>query len=209
MTEVAGEVADGMLCHGFTTASYLLEQTLPALEAGAAKAGRTRADLELSIPAFVVTGRDDEELARSATGVRRQVAFYGSTPAYRPVLEHHGWGDLQDELNRLSKQGEWNAMGEVITDEVLDAFAVVAEPHDVAPKLLERWGGPLPRGHVHLITLPGRDEPKDELWRRFAGLLEVDPDSWTHGSSAQRQQWFTTGYKTGDPNACDTFNGNI
>jgi probable F420-dependent oxidoreductase len=141
MTEVAGEVADGMLCHGFTTASYLQEQTLPALEVGAAKAGRGRGDLELSIPAFVVTGRDEDEMARSATGVRRQVAFYGSTPAYRPVLEHHGWGELQDELNRLSKQGEWNAMGDLVTDEILDAFAVVAEPHDVAPKLLDRWGG--------------------------------------------------------------------
>jgi hypothetical protein len=73
--------------------------------------------------------------------VRRQVAFYGSTPAYRPVLEHHGWGDLQDELNRLSKQGEWTAMGELIDDEVLDAFAVVAEPHDMADALLARWGG--------------------------------------------------------------------
>src|SRR5688572_6924142 len=141
MTEVAGEVADGMLCHGFTTASYLQERTLPALETGLSASGRSREDLELSIPAFIVTGHNEDEMARSATGVRRQVAFYGSTPAYRPVLEHHGWGDLQDELNVLSKQGEWSAMGDRITDEILDAFAVVAEPHDVAGKLLERWGG--------------------------------------------------------------------
>jgi probable F420-dependent oxidoreductase len=141
MTEVAGEVADGMLCHGFTTASYLQEATLPSLETGLAKAGRTRADLELSIPAFIVTGTSEEEMARSSIGVRRQVAFYGSTPAYRPVLDHHGWGDLQGELNRLSKQGEWHAMGDLIDDEVLDAFAVVAEPHDVAEALLARWGG--------------------------------------------------------------------
>ena len=140
MTEVAGEVADGILCHGFTTASYLREVTLPALETGLAKAGRSRSDLELSIPAFVVTGTDEEEMAASATGVRRQIAFYGSTPAYRAVLEHHGWGDLQDELNRLSKQGEWDEMGELIDDEILATFAVVAEPDGVADALLDRWG---------------------------------------------------------------------
>jgi probable F420-dependent oxidoreductase len=168
MTEVAGEVADGMLCHGFTTASYLQEQTLPALETGAAKAGRSRADLELSIPAFVVTGRDEEEMARSATGVRRQVAFYGSTPAYRPVLEHHGWGDLQDELNRLSKQGEWNAMGDLITDEILDAFAVVAEPHDVAPRLLERWGGLVDR-----ISFYAPYETEADTWLPVVAALKA------------------------------------
>ncbi len=141
MTEVAGEVADGLLCHGFTTAGYLHERTLPALDEGLTKAGRTRADIELSLPAFIVTGNDEAEMERSAEGVRRQVAFYGSTPAYRPVLEHHGWGDLQDELNRLSKQGEWVAMGKLIDDDVLNTFAVVAEPHGVAAALLERWGG--------------------------------------------------------------------
>ncbi len=141
MTEVAGEVTDGMLCHGFTTASYLQDRTLPALETGLAKAGRSRSDLELSIPAFIVTGADEDAMAASAVGVRRQIAFYGSTPAYRPVLEHHGWGDLQSELNVLSKQGEWATMGELIDDEILGAFAVVAEPETVAGALLERWGG--------------------------------------------------------------------
>jgi probable F420-dependent oxidoreductase len=168
MTEVAGEVADGMLCHGFTTASYLHEATLPALDAGLAKSNRTRADLELSIPAFIVTGKDEDEMARSATGVRRQVAFYGSTPAYRPVLEHHGWGDLQDELNRLSKQGEWNAMGDLITDEILDAFAVVAEPHDVAAKLLERWGGLVDR-----ISFYAPYETDEATWLPVVNALKA------------------------------------
>jgi probable F420-dependent oxidoreductase len=141
MTEVAGEVADGLLCHGFTTASYLQETTLPALETGADRAGRSRADLELSIPAFVVTGRDEDEMARSAAGVRRQVAFYGSTPAYHPVLELHGWGDLARELNTLSKRGEWEAMGEAVDDEVLHTIAIVAEPDEVGPALERRFGG--------------------------------------------------------------------
>ena len=119
MTEVAGEVADGILLHGFTTERYLREVTLPAIERGLAKSGRTRADFQLSYPAFIATGTDEQEMAAATAGVRRQIAFYGSTPAYRPVLELHGWGDLQTELNTLSKRGEWVQMGELIDDEVL------------------------------------------------------------------------------------------
>lgn len=140
MTRVVGEVCDGMLCHGFTTESYLREVTVPALETGLAASGRTREALQLSLPAFVVTGTTEEESAAAAKGVREQIAFYGSTPAYRPVLEHHGWGELQTELNALSKQGRWAEMGTLIDDEVLAAFAVVAEPDGVGPALTERFG---------------------------------------------------------------------
>jgi probable F420-dependent oxidoreductase len=140
MTEVAGEVCDGFLCHGFTTERYLREVTLPALERGAAKAGRTLADIEISGPAFVVTGTTEEEMAASTAGTKQQIAFYGSTPAYRGVLELHGWGDLQDDLNRMSKEGRWKEMGELVTDEILHAFAVVAEPEQIAPQLHERYG---------------------------------------------------------------------
>jgi len=140
MTEVVGEVCDGMLVHGFTTEKYFRDVTLPALERGAAKSGRTLADIERSIPAFVVTGDTDEAMAAAAVGVRGQIAFYGSTPAYQGVLDAHGWGDLQPDLNRLSKEGKWLEMGELITDEVLETFAVVAPPDQVAAKLLDRWG---------------------------------------------------------------------
>jgi probable F420-dependent oxidoreductase len=140
MTEVVGETCDGMLCHGFTTERYMREVTTPALERGMRRAGKTRADLELSLPAFVVTGTNEEEMATSAKGVRQQIAFYGSTPAYRPVLELHGWGGLQDELNTLSKQGEWVQMGDLITDDILHTFAVVGEPEQLAPELLRRYG---------------------------------------------------------------------
>jgi probable F420-dependent oxidoreductase len=140
MTKVVGEVADGMLVHGFTTESYLREVTIPALAEGLDAGGRTRADLQLSLPAFVVTGTTEEEQAAAAKGVRGQIAFYGSTPAYRPVLEHHGWGDLQTELNALSKQGRWQEMGELIDADVLAAFAVVAEPDQVGAELLGRFG---------------------------------------------------------------------
>jgi probable F420-dependent oxidoreductase len=140
MTEVAGEVCDGFLCHGFTTERYLREVTLPALERGAAKAGRTLGDIEISGPAFVVTGTDEEEMARSIAGTKQQIAFYGSTPAYRGVLELHGWGGLQDDLNKMSKEGKWKEMGDLITDEILHTFAVVAEPERIAAGLEDRYG---------------------------------------------------------------------
>ena len=141
MTEVAGEVADGLIAHAFTTEQYLREVTLPALERGFEKAGRTRAGFDILCPVFVVTGDDEEAFAQSRSAVAQQVAFYGSTPAYRPVLEMHGWGDLQTELNRMSKQGKWVEMGGLIDDDILSAFAIVAEPGKVAGELAARYGG--------------------------------------------------------------------
>lgn len=140
MTEVAGEVADGFLCHGFTTEGYLREHTMPALERGLAKRGRTRDGFEISFPAFVVTGRTEEQMTAAAKAVRQQIAFYGSTPAYKAVLDHHGWGELQPELNVLSKEGRWEEMGELITDDILGTFAVVSEPEQLATGLLGRFG---------------------------------------------------------------------
>jgi probable F420-dependent oxidoreductase len=140
MTEVAGEVADGVILHGFTTERYVREVTMPALERGFAKAGKSRADFDISGPLFVITGTTEEEVEQARTGTKQQLAFYGSTPAYRAVLELHGWGDLQTELNRLSKAGEWAQMGELITDDIVDAFAVTAEPEAVPAALLARFG---------------------------------------------------------------------
>src|SRR5579863_3480756 len=121
MTEVTGEVADGLLVHPFSTERYIRDVTLPALERGLDRSGRALQDFPISFSGFVATGDSDEELAIATRAVRGQIAFYGSTPAYRPVLELHGWGDLQPELNTLSKRGEWVKMGELITDEVLEA----------------------------------------------------------------------------------------
>lgn len=140
MTEVAGEVADGFICHGFTTERFLREATLPALARGREKAGQSMDDFEVVGPSFVVTGNNEKEMAEAAAATRQQISFYGSTPAYRPVLESHGWGELQDELNALSKQGRWSDMGDLIDDEVLNTFAVVAEPERVAPELKKRFG---------------------------------------------------------------------
>jgi probable F420-dependent oxidoreductase len=140
MTEVAGEVADGVIIHAFTTEKYLREVTLPAVERGLAKSGRSRADFQVVYPGFVVSGTTEESFAQTKQAVCKQIAFYGSTPAYAPVLGIEGWGELQPELNRLSKQGQWDEMGTLITDEVLDKFAVVGEPDAAVDKFLSRFG---------------------------------------------------------------------
>jgi probable F420-dependent oxidoreductase len=160
MTEVAGEVGDGMLAHAFTTEQYLREVTIPALERGAAKTGKTRADLVISYPGFVVTGATEADMASSAKKVREQIAFYGSTPAYKPVLELHGWGDLFTDLNTLSKRGEWEAMGDLITEEMLDAFAIVAPLDEVPSRITARFDGLVDRFSFYMPY-----KVDDEKWR--------------------------------------------
>jgi probable F420-dependent oxidoreductase len=140
MTEAAGEVADGIFCHAFSTERYLREATLPALERGAAKAGRALDDFEIIAPGFVIARDTEEERAAGAEFVRGQIGFYGSTPAYRPVLELHGWGELQDELNALTKQGAWDKLSSVIDDEVLDTFAIIGTPEEAVAEVKRRYG---------------------------------------------------------------------
>jgi probable F420-dependent oxidoreductase len=154
MTAVAGAVADGILVHPFSTPAYVRDVTLPAL---------ANPDVDVVSSAFVVTGRDDREVAESATAVRNQIAFYGSTPAYLPVLEQHGWGELGVELNRLSKtrdQDKWRQMGTLIDDDVLREFAVVGEPDQVGPLLRARWGDLITRYELNHV---GIEDPALQL----------------------------------------------
>jgi probable F420-dependent oxidoreductase len=168
MTEVAGEVADGLLVHGFTTRRYLEEVTLPALERGIERSGRKRSDLQVSYAGFVVTGPDEESTAAAANFAKAQIAFYGSTPAYRPVLELHGWGDLQPELNRLSKLGEWGTMTSLISDEVLDAFAVVEPVDKVAAGIKDRFGATIDRFGFYSASAMSR-----ETWQEIISALSA------------------------------------
>lgn len=161
MTEVAGEVCDGFFCHGFTTEKYLREVTLPALEEGRKKAGKTLEGFEICGPSFVVTGSTEEEMEAAKVGTRRQIAFYGSTPAYRPVLECHGWGELQTDLNRMSKEGRWEEMGTLIDDEILSTFAVVGEPETIGPELQRRYGDVISRLSFYAPYAGDRDR-----WQR-------------------------------------------
>ena len=155
MTEVVGEVADGFMCHGFTTERYLREVTLPALERGRTKAGLTMDDFQISGLPFVVTGRTEDEIAASTAAVKDQIAFYASTPVYRPVLERHGWGGLQQELTALTKAGRWSDIAGLIDDEMLRTFAIVAAPNDVAAAVRKRYGDVFTR--MHLYVKPALD----------------------------------------------------
>jgi probable F420-dependent oxidoreductase len=149
MTQMCAEVADGLLAHAFTTRRYLDEVMAPALLRGLARSGRDRAHFEVSSPVFVVTGRDESEMAAAAASFRKQIAFYASTPAYRRVLELHGWGDLQPQLRALSIAGEWDAMADLVGDDILGEFAVVAPIDRVAQALAKRCSGVIDR------VLPG------------------------------------------------------
>lgn len=140
MTRMVARTADGLLVMPFHTARYLTERMLPLVDEGLAASGRTRAQFAVVPEIIVAVGRTDEERERAEDSARRLLGFYGSTPAYRPVLDLHGWGNLQDELNALSKQGRWVEMGELIDDEVLDAVVARGTPADVAAAIRKRIG---------------------------------------------------------------------
>lgn len=140
MTEVAGEVADGLLVHPFTTERYLREVTLPALARGMAKREQPAEDFQISLSGLIATGDTAEQRHAAETAVRQQIAFYASTPAYRGVLELHGWGALQGTLNELSRQGAWVEMGTLVSDEVLETFSIVGDVAAIAPEFRARFG---------------------------------------------------------------------
>lgn len=141
MAETAGRVADGVIGHSFTTQRYLDEVSLPAVRRGADAAGRDIAEIGYSIPAFVALGSSQSELDEAIEAVRRQIAFYGSTPAYRGVLELHGWAAVGDQLHAASTRGGWAEMGKLVTDGMLAEFASVGSPAEVAAQVRERYAG--------------------------------------------------------------------
>jgi len=153
MTQTAADVADGMLIHAFTTARYISEVTVPVVEQTLSRNGRARGDFQLVYPAFIVTGETEEQFEKWKKITRERIAFYGSTPAYKGVLDLHGWGDLQPELNRLSKEGKWVEMGTLIDDDMLNAFAVVGEPDDVVGQIRARYEGLVDRVFVSFPDL--------------------------------------------------------
>jgi probable F420-dependent oxidoreductase len=141
MTAVAGEVADGFITHPFNTRESLLKNTMPNLEKGLAKAGRSRSDLEIMCGTIIVTADTEEKLDEIKRVVKKQLAFYGSTPAYRPTLACHGWEEVHNELNALSKQGRWDDMTDLISDDILNAIAVVGPRDEIAGLVRKRLDG--------------------------------------------------------------------
>ncbi len=138
MIAVAGEVADGWIVHPLHSPSYVRAEGLPALERGLARAGRGRRDVEVASQTITMIGTTDAELAAARTKAKGQIAFYGSTPAYRVMLAHHGWEHLQPELNAMSKQGRWLDMIALVTDDMLDTVGVCGGPAEAGRKLRER-----------------------------------------------------------------------
>ncbi|MBV9996667.1 MAG: TIGR03617 family F420-dependent LLM class oxidoreductase [Caulobacteraceae bacterium] len=145
MTKVAAEVADGVLCHSFTTPKYMHEVTIPQIEQTLAAGGRDRKKFDIVAQLFTVVGDTDEEIAKGLQFIRGQISFYGSTPAYKGVLERHGWHDLQPQLHALSRQGKWDEMAKLLTDEVVETFAVIGTAEQVADKLVKLYAGKVDR----------------------------------------------------------------
>jgi probable F420-dependent oxidoreductase len=141
MVGVAGEVADGLIVHPFNTRRSMEELTLPALDTGRQRAGRGRTDVEVIWVTMVVTWSDDAERQAAMRSAKGQLSFYGSTPAYRPTLDLHGWGDLQPELNALSKRGQWDRMADLVPDEIVETITVCGPRDEIAQQIVERAAG--------------------------------------------------------------------
>jgi probable F420-dependent oxidoreductase len=143
MTQVAAEVGDGLLCHSFTSARYLREVTLPTIERVLSREHRPRADFRMVGMPFIAMGETQAQLDQAIAAARRNVAFYASTPAYRAVLDFHGWGEMQPEMHALSKRGQWQEMGQRVSDQMLETFVVIGNTRECARQLRERFEGVL------------------------------------------------------------------
>ena len=158
LAKLAGEVAQGFHAHPFHTARYLREIILPAIYQGIAKTGRNREDIKISTSAFVVTSPEENFFVRS------QIAFYASTPSYRPVMQLHGWDDIARQLSALAARGQWADMAGLITDDILAEFAVIAPADDLAAALRERYQGLVDRLGLYVPFVPGE---RDDFWKQL------------------------------------------
>jgi probable F420-dependent oxidoreductase len=170
LCRLAGELCQGFHAHSFHTVRYLKELVIPNIERGATKAGRSRADCQISCAAFVVTGQNDEEMKNNSVFVRSQIAFYASTPSYSPVMEMHGWLDLHNKLNAMSREGRWFEMGELISDDMLREFAVIAPVDELAHAVKERYEGLLDRVGYYFPFMPDEAD-KEIVWRSAAEVF--------------------------------------
>ena len=168
MTEVAGEVADGFFGHPFNSRESLLANVMPAIERGLARSGRKRSDIKMIFATLTVTADKEEDFERVKLAARKQLAFYGSTPAYRPTLDQHGWGELHLELNRMSKQNRWDEMTDLIDDEILETIAVVGPRKEIAGKLKARLDG-IADG----VSLTHNRAPDPEQWADIVADLRA------------------------------------
>ena len=165
---LAGELCDGLHAHPFNSPKYLREFVLPHVEQGLKKAGRSRKDFQIGTTAFVIVGRNQDEIEHAKAGVRQQIAFYASTRTYKVVLDMHGWGEVSARLNQKAAQGDWGGMAKEITDEMLDTYSVVGTYEDIADKVMRRYDGLLDRVGFYIPYRAGLDDAEwRKLTRRF------------------------------------------
>jgi probable F420-dependent oxidoreductase len=158
LCRLAGEAADGFIAHPYHSERYLREVVRPAIAEGAEQAGRDADQLQIYVSALVATDEAETSFVRS------QIAFYASTPSYRPVMALHGWGEVADQLRDLSRKQDWGGMVELVTDEMLETYAVVSSPEDLARNLKSRYSGLVDRLSLYLPYSPGQ---QDEIWRNL------------------------------------------
>jgi probable F420-dependent oxidoreductase len=171
MCRVAGEVCDGLHVHPFNSPTYLREYVQPAVDEGLKAAGKRREDFTYATSSFVVIGDTEAERAAQRLAVKQQIAFYASTRTYEPVLAAHGWQDLAPQLHRKSIEGDWKGMAALVTDEMLDAYAVTGTHDTIAERLVERYRGLLDRTAFYQPQKPqALDDPRlPRLVRQFNG----------------------------------------
>jgi probable F420-dependent oxidoreductase len=158
LARLAGEVCDGFHIHPLNSPKYLREVILPAIEEGASKAGRARADVSVSVTAFAATTPEEENFARA------QISFYASTPSYRPVFALHGWEHVAEKLSAHAARSEWGEMFGLVTDEILETFCLVTDLELLPAKLKERYGGIADRLTLYTHFIPGE---KDDFWKKL------------------------------------------
>ena len=171
LARLAGELCDGFHVHPFHSVKYINDIVRPQVAAGAAKAGRDPAQVSLTSSVFLITGPNEAVIQSVRAFVREQIAFYASTPTYRVVLACHGWEDVGEHLSRLAAARRWSEMGELITDEMLDVFAITAPLDRIGKALRERYAGVLDRVSSYLPYTPG---PLDDAWRQAVRDLVAD-----------------------------------
>ena len=160
MCRIAGEVCEGLHVHPFNSPKYLREYVQPAVNAGLATAKRSRADFTYTTSSFVVVGDSDQELQAHRQSVKQQIAFYASTRTYEPVLAAHGWQDIISHLHRKSVEGDWKGMADLITDEMLDTYAVTGTYDTIGAQLKKRYEGLLDRTALYQPYQPDLDDPR-------------------------------------------------
>ncbi|MBG7609463.1 MAG: TIGR03617 family F420-dependent LLM class oxidoreductase [Anaerolineae bacterium] len=158
LARLAGETANGFHVHPLNSQRYLQEVIIPAIKDGREKFGRKRDDVSLSATVFVVTSPAERSAAR------QQISFYASTPSYRRVFALHGWEDVAEQLSRLASVGKWDKMPDLISDEILATFAVIADPDHLCDALRDRYQDLVSRLNLYIPFIPGE---RDGFWRKL------------------------------------------